>query len=284
MTSDTIITKICTSCQIAQALDHYNRAVKGKFGRAAKCKACMKKRDSKFYEENKEKILSRCADYRERNKEECVARSMVSRKKKPDYYRQYNRELRKNNHDHYVERDKKWRDENREHIRALASENYHNNGGKEKQQLYKETNKAKLTKRDKQYYLENKEAYAERAKQRDPEKLKQYGKEYRINNPDKRKESVRNWSQKNPDKVRASVNKRRVARIRATSVNLTMEQKVEIEELYQQAIKLEELTGIRFEVDHIVPLQPENKDYYGLHAPQNLRIITMTENRRKANR
>ncbi len=52
--------------------------------------------------------------------------------------------------------------------------------------------------------------------------------------------------------------------------------------LYRAARDLTQKTGIRHEVDHIVPLQSDT--VCGLHVEHNLRIITRLENRRKGNR
>lgn len=54
-----------------------------------------------------------------------------------------------------------------------------------------------------------------------------------------------------------------------------------IEEAYHLSRLRSISTGIRWEVDHIVPLQ--SKLVCGLHVENNLRVIPMTMNRRKSN-
>ena len=58
--------------------------------------------------------------------------------------------------------------------------------------------------------------------------------------------------------------------------------KEKIKEIYKQAVKLTESTGIRYEVDHIIPLT--NKLVCGLHNEFNLQILPMSENRLKNNK
>ena len=72
---------------------------------------------------------------------------------------------------------------------------------------------------------------------------------------------------------------RKSAKLKATPVWCDLDA---VEEIYRRASQLTTETGIRHEVDHIVPLQ--GKNVCGLHIPQNLQILTITENRRKANR
>lgn len=59
------------------------------------------------------------------------------------------------------------------------------------------------------------------------------------------------------------------------------EEKVQIEQLYEQRAKLTRETGIEHNVDHIVPLQ--NDVVCGLHCLDNLRIITAKKNGNKSN-
>lgn len=48
---------------------------------------------------------------------------------------------------------------------------------------------------------------------------------------------------------------------------------------YRRAKELTTETGIKHEVDHIIPLRGRNVS--GLHIPINLQILTITENRQK---
>lgn len=55
-----------------------------------------------------------------------------------------------------------------------------------------------------------------------------------------------------------------------------------IKQIYLKSIQLSETTGIKHEVDHIIPLT--NKLVCGLHVENNLQILTFAENRKKRNR
>jgi len=55
-----------------------------------------------------------------------------------------------------------------------------------------------------------------------------------------------------------------------------------IEHIYAEARRMTVVTGIRHEVDHIVPLQ--GREVSGLHVENNLQILTKQANRLKSNR
>jgi 5-methylcytosine-specific restriction endonuclease McrA len=56
----------------------------------------------------------------------------------------------------------------------------------------------------------------------------------------------------------------------------------DIKKIYDLCKELTKLTGVRHEVDHIVPLCGEYVS--GLHVPWNLRVITREENAKKSNK
>jgi len=54
-----------------------------------------------------------------------------------------------------------------------------------------------------------------------------------------------------------------------------------MEEAYHLADLRTRITGIKWNVDHVIPLQ--NKKVCGLHVPWNLQVIPASENFRKHN-
>jgi 5-methylcytosine-specific restriction endonuclease McrA len=57
--------------------------------------------------------------------------------------------------------------------------------------------------------------------------------------------------------------------------------KTSINDLYEQSRKLTKKTGIKHEVDHIIPIK--HPLVCGLHTESNLRIILASENNKKSN-
>ena len=85
------------------------------------------------------------------------------------------------------------------------------------------------------------------------------------------------WSYNNNKEVNnAQKAKQRAAKLSRTPCWLTKEDQQAIKDLYAEAQELEKLTGIKYHVDHEIPLQ--GLLVSGLHVPNNLQIITATEN------
>lgn len=136
--------------------------------------------------------------------------------------------------------------------------------------------------RQKVKYHDNPKAAKDR-KQRWDELNPNYHKEHSIqyyhsNKREKLKYSKK-WRQENRSAVRSHVANRRAAKQNATVIWAEQDQ---IKQLYDDCVMLQEVTGIEFQVDHIVPLV--HKLVCGLHCIDNLQIITKSENQSKKNR
>jgi hypothetical protein len=119
----------------------------------------------------------------------------------------------------------------------------------------------------KRYYEKNKDKVKLKAASRDITSVRSYKKKHKLNNP---------------EYYKALTNQRRKRFKDATPIWLTKEQKKDIRNLYLEALKKFEETGVPYEVDHIIPIN--GKDVSGLHVSWNLRVITREENLRKSNK
>jgi hypothetical protein len=87
------------------------------------------------------------------------------------------------------------------------------------------------------------------------------------------------WRARNQDHCRARCRARKAAKLKRTPA---WSDSQAIEALYAEARLLEELTGIQFHVDHIVPMQGELVS--GLHVEANLQLLMAHENLSKSNK
>jgi hypothetical protein len=124
----------------------------------------------------------------------------------------------------------------------------------------------------------NPDAFREWYKKNADKQSRKY-KEYREANIDALKLKYREWAQRNPDKINSRIAKRSAAKLRATP---SWADREAMRDFYRLAAKLTRETGVRHEVDHIVPLQ--GKSVCGLHWEGNLQVLPKTENIRKSNR
>lgn len=91
----------------------------------------------------------------------------------------------------------------------------------------------------------------------------------------------KDYREKNPDVFARHSVKRRSSQKAATPLWITDDDKKKIKLIYLKRDFINEVTGIKHEVDHIYPIL--GKYSCGLHVHWNLRIITATENRSKKN-
>jgi 5-methylcytosine-specific restriction endonuclease McrA len=154
---------------------------------------------------------------------------------------------------------------------------------------YRRANQARYRSKQKKYEIANAERILEvNRKRRSTERFKRlsygYGVKYRKKYEQKIKEKKRAFYAARPELRRAEYQRhkeryiaaayRRLYKIKTLTPD-DADRKV-IQSFYDIAKELTARTGIRYEVDHIVPISKG-----GLHHQSNLRVVTMKENRTK---
>ena len=94
-------------------------------------------------------------------------------------------------------------------------------------------------------------------------------------------EYTKKYRAKNPFTMHFFNAKRYAAKLQRTPSWLNAGHWLEIECVYKYCSALRQI-GLKYEVDHIVPLQGQLVS--GLHAPWNLQLLTQSENASKGNR
>lgn len=97
-------------------------------------------------------------------------------------------------------------------------------------------------------------------------------------NPETKLASNRKHYENNKGYYNAKMAKRRAAKMLRTVSWADLEA---INDKYNTARYMTELTGVQYHVDHIIPLQGETVS--GLHVEYNLRVVTARENLSKGN-
>ena len=131
-------------------------------------------------------------------------------------------------------------------------------------------------------YKQNKDKCNKKAKEwrkANPEKAMEIWRNFHKRNKEARAAQHADWARRNRDKRNATAAKRKAAKLRATPKWVNWKK---VREIYRQAKRLQDFTGVPMHVDHIVPLQGEN--VCGLHWEGNLQIIPASENCAKFNK
>lgn len=90
------------------------------------------------------------------------------------------------------------------------------------------------------------------------------------------------WAKKLPKHIKTSIQaERNASKVNATPQWLTKSQRQDIANIYSDCALKTASTGIKHEVDHIVPLR--SKLVCGLHVGWNLQVIESYKNKQKSN-
>ena len=148
-----------------------------------------------------------------------------------------------------------------------------------------ENNPEKVAKIKQEWAINNKDKVSEiqrKFREKNPERAKEIKWKWRKENPEKQAAARKAWSEANPARIRQKAMERLMKKRQAMPSWLSQSHLDEMTAIYKQAAELTEQTGIKYHVDHIVPLQ--GKTVSGLHVPWNLQILEAAENIRKSNR
>lgn len=246
--------KTCACCHKEKPLDAFGRSARYKSGINNRCKACCSAASARSeakhgpYKVDREKSLEAQARFRQRH---------------PDKAAEYQRR--------YYEKHK-------EEIRAKARAS---EASKANNKRKYEANKEAIIARSAAWQRANKARVnaknaAWRAK--NIEKVTASYKERLARTVEERRARGAAWKKANPDKANASTQRRRARKAGATPA---WRNEFFIREAYHLAKLRTEATGIKWHVDHIVPLR--SPVVCGLHVEQNLQIIPAVVNQVKSN-
>jgi len=134
---------------------------------------------------------------------------------------------------------------------------------------------------DKKEWYEKNATHVISYRKENREKHTKQAKEWRKKNKDKVYSASSKYAKANPHKVNVWIMERHAAKMRRTPKWLTEDDKWMIEEIYRLASLRTKMFGVKWHVDHIIPLR--GKIVSGLHVPSNLQVIPGKENNMKYN-
>jgi len=250
--------KICCTCKESKTVDEFGSLHSTKDGLSKRCKPCSRIAIAKSNIRHPE--TKKRANRSEKAKE----RWKIWMKANPEKSREYS---------------KKYRTENKELIRE---KNKNSPVAKAHRKEYYIRNKEKKAAYQAEWQRVNKDSVNERNRAyraRHPEKAREYHKKRMESNPEAKRILSRAWAKANPGKVNADTAKRRAKKSKATPL---WGNDFFIKEAYSLSKLRESLTGIKWNVDHIVPIR--SPYVCGLHDEHNLQVITANENQKKCNK
>jgi hypothetical protein len=150
---------------------------------------------------------------------------------------------------------------------------------------YETLNREKRRQEKRDFYQNNLEKELQRKKDayaRNTEKEKARSARWRDKNREYLREKDRQDAKERPAYFCYKTQKRHAAKLQRTPKWLTAEQLKDIQTEYELSAWCSKVMGIKYNVDHIVPLQ--GKTVCGLHVPWNLRVIPASDNFKKSNK
>lgn len=198
-----------------------------------------------------------------------------------------NKQFRLNNPEISKLSSKKWYENNKE-IRLATIKKYRDLNKERFREYFKkwrENNRIKCAQYTRKFYWSNREIIAKRSKtirelnielflERERNSYKKHS--------DARKLKSKRWRENNPHKVTYHAAKRRSDIENRTPKWLTEIDFETMVNIYAEAKRITEETGEQHHVDHIIPLR--GKKVSGLNVPQNLQILSATDNLKKTNK
>lgn len=251
--------KTCPSCEKEKTLSDFHRCKKSKDGHKFVCKSCRNRKNKllRFKKSMKANMLTPVG-YKQPNPNRWQKCKTCKTKKPIEKFSKSNRHtlgvMKECSKCLHQSRKKYQTPESMEKIAIQRKE-------------YKEKNKDLIKEKNLEYRKENKE------------KIKKAQEAYRLNNPEKVKSSKKRWEINNPEKVAEKRFKRRI--LEKQSIPEWSESD-KIKNVYEKAKWLGSLTGLKYHVDHIVPIN--GKEVCGLHVWANLQILEASINCAKGNR
>jgi hypothetical protein len=291
-------TKKCTKCKEVKAKSEFSKNMAAKDGLQGTCKACYRI----YRDEHKAERAIKAKLYRDEHKDEQAIKDKVYR----DSHKEAMKAYREDHKDEIAAQTKAYRESHKEVLAAQKKvyQEEHKEAMAEYRKVYYEERREDISAQRRAYREDNKEevrAFARAYKASHKEELKAYResrkdvtKAYR----ESRKEEAsawhrvyyatyrerisaqsRIWRNANPEKCVATLARYRASKLKATP---KWSEKTDIESIYAESTMRSKTEGVKYQVDHIVPLQSEL--VCGLHCFANLQILTRAENIRKGNR